>query len=309
MPPGRDVDPPSRRLSRRPRMAGGNPYGWIAEPTAELVDLLDAERAYYEARVAPLAELRATLAAEMAARVPASSESAPWRSGDFTYREIHGAGAEFPTLVRAQRRRPGRVRHRPAGGRRRQPRRGVSPRRVRGQPRRHDVGLVIRRRRRRAVPPSVPRPGHRHGPAGHHRVDISHRRVERGLDDVSISAHRRRQSTASGVGACARHRSRDGSHWSSPNQTSGSKSASTSPARVRGSSITASSRNTSEVHVLSCAEPGGRPTLVRARQDRRRVLRRARARSRRRSLPHRHESRRRVVPHRHRIRRCPFAMA
>src|SRR4029077_15267885 len=58
------------------------------------------ERAYYEARVAPLAELRATLAAEMAARVPARSESAPWQSGDFTYREIHEAGAEFPTLVR-----------------------------------------------------------------------------------------------------------------------------------------------------------------------------------------------------------------
>ena len=32
--------------------------------------------------------------------------------------------------------------------------------------------------------------------------------------------------------------------------------------------VTASSRDTSEVHVLSCAEPGGRPTLVRARQDR-----------------------------------------
>ena len=81
-------------------MTGGGPYDWIAEPTAELIDLLDAERAYYEARVAPLAELRATLAAEMAARVPATSESAPWRSGDFTYREIHEAGAEFPTLVR-----------------------------------------------------------------------------------------------------------------------------------------------------------------------------------------------------------------
>jgi oligopeptidase B len=65
------------------------PYAWITEPTTELVDLLDAERAYYEARTAPLAGLRATLAAEMAARVPATSESAPWRSGTSTYREAN----------------------------------------------------------------------------------------------------------------------------------------------------------------------------------------------------------------------------
>ena len=76
------------------------PYAWITEPTAELIDLLDAERAYYEARTAPLAGLRATLAAEMAARVPDTSESAPWRSGTSTYREVHAAGAEFPTLMR-----------------------------------------------------------------------------------------------------------------------------------------------------------------------------------------------------------------
>ena len=36
----------------------------------------------------------------MAARVPDTSESAPWRSGTFTYREVHAAGAEFPTLMR-----------------------------------------------------------------------------------------------------------------------------------------------------------------------------------------------------------------
>ncbi len=100
MSPGREADsalaPPVARVGE----AESAPYDWIAEPTVELIDLLDAERAYYEARVAPLAGLRATLAAEMAARVPTRSESAPWRSGDYTYREIHEAGAEFPTLVR-----------------------------------------------------------------------------------------------------------------------------------------------------------------------------------------------------------------
>lgn len=99
--PSRDVadaaqTPPVARTGDDQRA----PYGWIAEPTAELIDLLDAERAYYQARTAPLTALRNELAAEMAARVPDTSESAPWRSGVFTYREVHAAEAEFPTLVR-----------------------------------------------------------------------------------------------------------------------------------------------------------------------------------------------------------------
>ncbi|RDH80007.1 S9 family peptidase [Mycolicibacterium moriokaense] len=96
----RDADPALAPPIARTGGDGGGPYGWIADPTAELVALLDAERSYYEARVAPLAALRARLAAEMTARVPAHSESAPWRSGDFTYREIHRPGAEFAALVR-----------------------------------------------------------------------------------------------------------------------------------------------------------------------------------------------------------------
>ena len=100
MSPGRDADPALAPPVARAGDSGRGRYDWIAEPTAELIDLLDAERAYYEARVAPLAELRAGLAAEMAARVPARSKSAPWQSGVYTYREIHEAGAEFPMLVR-----------------------------------------------------------------------------------------------------------------------------------------------------------------------------------------------------------------
>src|SRR6478672_5025088 len=100
MSPGRDVDPALAPPVARVGDDRSDPYGWIAEPTAELVDLLDTERAYYEARVAALAGLRARLAAEMAARVPDTSESAPWRCGLFTYREVHAAGAEFPALVR-----------------------------------------------------------------------------------------------------------------------------------------------------------------------------------------------------------------
>ena len=258
---------------------------------AELVDLLDAERAYYEARVAPLAKLRATLAAEMTARVPDSSASAPWRSGDFTYREIHTGGAEFPTVAR--RRDEGRdesvidlqaVADANPGAEFHRGECEVSPD---GD----GVGLVIRRRRRRAVPPAIPRPGHRHGPAGHRRVDVSHRRVERGLDDLSVSAHRRRQSPVSGVGTCARHRCRDG------------------PTGLRRTRRTV--RSQPGRHPLGClvrrhrvvAQHDRSPRAVVRRAWRttdsrayptgsRRVLRRARARSRRRPLPHRHEPRR-----------------
>ncbi|MFM8597721.1 MAG: prolyl oligopeptidase family serine peptidase [Mycobacterium sp.] len=92
---GPGTDPPTAR-SGDP----ADPFCWIAAPTADLVALLDAERRYYESRVATLAALRASLAAEMRARVPTESESAPWTSGGFTYRLLHPAGAEFPTLVR-----------------------------------------------------------------------------------------------------------------------------------------------------------------------------------------------------------------
>lgn len=87
--------PPRARAGPQP-----GPFGWIAEPTAELIELLDAERRYYETRVASLGALRTKLADEMAARVPAVSESAPWGAGEFSYRLVHGPGAEFPTLIR-----------------------------------------------------------------------------------------------------------------------------------------------------------------------------------------------------------------
>jgi len=93
---GSNPAPPTARIGEDQR----HPYGWIAEPTSELIGLLDAERAYYDARTAPLKDLRAVLGAEMTARVPDRSESAPWQAGAFTYRNVHEVGAEFPTLVR-----------------------------------------------------------------------------------------------------------------------------------------------------------------------------------------------------------------
>ncbi len=127
MPPGNAGDsalaPPVARTGDNRR----DPFGWIAEPTAELIDLLDAERAYYESRIAPLAELRAELAAEMAARVP----------DEVGVRAVAVGGLHLPRNPRGRDRIPhpcaphgdgrGRIGDRPAGGRRRPPRRGVPP--------------------------------------------------------------------------------------------------------------------------------------------------------------------------------------
>ena len=212
-----------------------DPYGWIAEPTAELIDLLDAERAYYEARTAPLAGLRATLAAEMAARVPDTSESAPWRSGGLHLPRSPRGGGRIPHPGAAHRRRSGRIGDRPANGRRRSSRCRVSPRRARGEPRRTNAGLVVRRRRRRAVRPAVPRPADRCGPARCHRGDLPQWRVERGCDDVSVSAHRPLSIDRTRCGRTRWAPIPRRTYWSSPNPTSGSRSASTSPARGRGS--------------------------------------------------------------------------
>jgi oligopeptidase B len=78
-----------------------DPYAWIADPAEpEVAAHLAAERAYHDARVAPLAGLRAELAAEMVARVPAVEPSAPWESGGWRYRRVMDAGQEYERLVR-----------------------------------------------------------------------------------------------------------------------------------------------------------------------------------------------------------------
>ena len=266
MSPGRDVDRASAPPVAR-HEAGGNPYSWIAEPTAELIDLLDAERAYYEARVAPLAELRATLAAEMTARVPSSSESAPWRSGDFTYREIHRAGAEFPTVVRrtADGRdesvidlqavadaHPGAEFHRGECE--------VSPDGTVLAWSSDVVGDERYRLRFRDLATGTDLPGIVEStfPTGGWSADSTTYLYLR-----TDAVNRPYQVWAHVLGADP---ATDRVVFAEPDDRfEVSLDVTRSGAWFV---ITASSRNTSEVHVLSCAEPGGRPTLVRARQDR-----------------------------------------
>ncbi len=79
----------------------GDPYSWIADPEVpDVLALLDAERAYYDARVAPLAALRDELAAEMVGRLPVQESSAPWTQGGFVYRRETLPGAEYDRLLR-----------------------------------------------------------------------------------------------------------------------------------------------------------------------------------------------------------------
>ena len=78
-----------------------DPYGWIADPDEpEVAAHLAAERAYHDARVAPLAGLRDELAAEMVARVPGREESAAWEQGGFRYRRVTLPGTEYDRLAR-----------------------------------------------------------------------------------------------------------------------------------------------------------------------------------------------------------------
>jgi oligopeptidase B len=79
----------------------GDPYAWIADPAEPPVAAyLEAERAYYDERVAALTGLRERLAAEMVARVPDVEPSAAWESGGWRYRRVMDAGQEYERLVR-----------------------------------------------------------------------------------------------------------------------------------------------------------------------------------------------------------------
>jgi oligopeptidase B len=264
--PGRDADPALAPPIARVSDTGDNPYGWISDPTPELIDLLDAERRYYQARVAPLTDLRTTLAAEMTARLPESSESAPWRSGAFTYREIHRAGAEFPTLMRlgADGRdesvidlqaeadaHPGAEFHRGESE--------VSPDGALLAWSSDVVGDERYALRFRDLVTGADLPGVIEStfPSGGWSADSTtylYLRTDTVNRPYQVWAHR--LGTDPATDRLVFTESDERFEVSLEVTRSGDWFV-----------ITAASRNTSEVHVLPCATPGGSPTLVRARED------------------------------------------
>lgn len=267
MSPVRGVDDALAPPVARTDDTGRGPYGWMAGPTAELVDLLDAERAYYEARIAPLAGVRAALTAEMAARVPATSESASWRSGIFTYREIHAAGAEFPTLVRRIADGPDQtvidlqaVADADPGAEFHRGELEVSPDGTILAWSTDVVGDERYRLRFRDLGTGADLPG---------AIEATFPRGGWSADSRTYlylrtdSVNRPHQVWAHAVGTDP---ATDRLVFAEPDER-----FEVSVDVTRSGAwfvITASSRNTTEVHVLSCDEPAGTPVLVRPRQDR-----------------------------------------
>lgn len=81
--------------------ARNDPYCWLRErDNPEVIAYLEAENAYTIAMTAPTATLRATLEAEMAARMVPDELGVPVRERDFEYNERWQADADHPLLVR-----------------------------------------------------------------------------------------------------------------------------------------------------------------------------------------------------------------
>jgi oligopeptidase B len=84
-----------------------DPYAWMRDASsAETLEHLRAERAYYDAAMAPLDALIETLAAEAVARLPDDDMSAPWAYGAHEYFEHRPTEAEFTQLFRVGRGEP-----------------------------------------------------------------------------------------------------------------------------------------------------------------------------------------------------------
>lgn len=99
------VAPLVPHVVKGPQGERDDPYYWLRDddPKAkrpEVMRHLEAENAYTDAVLAPLAGLRATLAAEMKARLKPDDSSAPaYDNGWWVWREYE-PGAEYPRLMR-----------------------------------------------------------------------------------------------------------------------------------------------------------------------------------------------------------------
>src|SRR5579875_1957111 len=101
-------NPPAARRSGTVRSLHGidrpDPYDWLRDTSsAETVEHLRAERAYYDAATAPLRPLADELASEFIALLPREDVSAAWTFGAHAYFEHRPHGAEFTRLLRVPR--------------------------------------------------------------------------------------------------------------------------------------------------------------------------------------------------------------
>jgi oligopeptidase B len=78
-------------------------FGWLAGDGPDVLQALNEERAYYEARVHTVGALRNELAAEMRGLVPDDQVSIGFISGNYTYLIEYRANADLPSLARRPR--------------------------------------------------------------------------------------------------------------------------------------------------------------------------------------------------------------
>src|SRR5262249_51801601 len=88
-------------------------YAWLRDPNwravmenpsvlaPEIRAYIEAENAYADAILAPLADLRAKLVSEMKGRIDPADSGVPLRDGPYAYWSRFVPGAEHPRLVRA----------------------------------------------------------------------------------------------------------------------------------------------------------------------------------------------------------------
>lgn len=81
-----------------------DPYAWLRDTSSsETLDLLRAERTYYDSATASLRPLVDELTEEFIGRLPREDVSAPWAYGAHSYFEHRPSGGEFTRLLRVPR--------------------------------------------------------------------------------------------------------------------------------------------------------------------------------------------------------------
>jgi oligopeptidase B len=77
-----------------------DPYFWLGGDDPAVLDLLTAERSFYDASVAHLESLSSALKADMLSRLPKDDESARWSRRRYTYWTRHPVNSDYAELWR-----------------------------------------------------------------------------------------------------------------------------------------------------------------------------------------------------------------
>lgn len=100
------VEPQAARRPSRLERHGDvriDPWYWLRErENPEVRAHLEAENGYLESKLAPVADLRAEIARELAARIPAEESSAPYRRAGSWYSTRFLAGSEYERVCRRE---------------------------------------------------------------------------------------------------------------------------------------------------------------------------------------------------------------